>query len=170
MSQPVAKKTKKKPRKSPRERYPSKDVSGWREFVALPELGIEQVLAKLDSGARSASLSATDIEPFESNGENWISFVVPQKHAKRVNDRVSAKVHSVKTVKSSIGVAESRYAIETRICIGRHKFKALVTLTDRRGMDHPMLLGRATIRGHFLVHPGKTHILGLPENSDKQIK
>ena len=62
-------------------------------------------------------------------------------------------------VKSSTGTVEDRWVIETEIELGQIRWRALVTLTDRNEMGLPMLLGRATLRGRFVVHPGRSFLL-----------
>ena len=68
-------------------------------------------------------------------------------------------LHGVKRVKSSTGTVEDRWVVETEIELGQTRWRALVTLTDRNEMGLPMLLGRATLRGRFVVHPGRSFLL-----------
>jgi hypothetical protein len=123
------------------------ELIGWRESVRLPELKAGMLEAKVDTGARSAALHADEI----------------LVHGRRVSFRLGGRLHDMpfsgqRRVKNSGGRTETRVVIETEIKIGRHRFATEVTLTDRADMGVPMLIGRATIRGRFLVHPGRAFI------------
>ena len=125
---------------------------GWREIVSLPELGVGSFVAKIDTGARSAALHATSIRQMA----HQVVFVLP------VNGR---NYHCIlpfkgeRRVKSSSGHAEMRTVVVTQVKIGKHVLDIDVTLTDRTDMGVPMLLGRSSIGGQFLVHPTRTNIL-----------
>ncbi len=125
---------------------------GWKEYVVLPKLGIGPLVAKIDTGARSAALHADEIE---IRGER-VRFVLNDDRGRHIH---FAPLISQRRVKSSNGQIETRAVIETVISVGRFTLTSEITLTDRTDMEVPMLLGRATVRGSFLVHPGKTFIL-----------
>ena len=116
---------------------------GWREQVRLPDLGLGPFIAKIDTGARTAALHAEDIEIHGGA----VRFAVHGKVCE-------ASLEGRRRVKNSSGASEMRAVIITTIRIGKAEFDAEVTLTDRADMGVPMLLGRATIRGRYLVHPG----------------
>jgi hypothetical protein len=129
---------------------------GWRERVRLPELGIGPITAKIDTGARSAALHAVDINVHTQGRKTRVTFRVP----------VNGRFHSCelpcagfKRVKNSSGRSETRAVVETDIRIGKHIIRAEVTLTDRTDMGVPMLLGRASVREHFIVHPARSFIV-----------
>jgi hypothetical protein len=129
---------------------------GWRERVRLPDLGVGTIVAKVDTGARTAALHAEDIR-IEGNGHlRKVHFRVP------VNGRTHHCVlpyKGEKKIKSTSGHSQTRVVIETSIVIGAVKIWAQITLTNRTDMGTPMLLGRATIRDLFVVHPGRTFIV-----------
>ena len=133
---------------------------GWRERVSLPELGVGLIIAKVDTGARSAALHATDIR---IHGHR-IDFTVPVKGR---NHHCSLPLKGHRTVKSTSGHRETRAVVETDVRIGTTKFAIEVTLTDRTDMGVPMLLGRASIRGRYVVHPGKSHIVSAKKRKTK---
>lgn len=142
--------------KKPKRRPPA--IAGWREHVLLPELGAGPLVAKLDSGALSASLHAENIEAYDKAGTAWVRFDVPAD-----NERVKARscdmpLHGERRVKNTGGTSESRFVIETEIRLGDEQWRAQVTLSDRTDMGVPMLLGRATIRGRFLVNPARSFL------------
>ncbi len=142
-----------------------KHIIGWREKVALPELGIVEIRGKIDTGARTSALHALDLEIEQQNGEDWISFHVPHLGERR-SVRHRAKVLDRRSIKNTGGVAEDRYVIRTLIVIGRRKWRIELSLTDREKMKHDLILGRTAIGGHrLLVRPDKSYLAGRPLSS-----
>jgi hypothetical protein len=131
---------------------------GWREDVRLVDLGGSVVVAKIDTGARTAALHADEIT---IKGKRVI-FVLD---VDGVQHKLNVPIIGVKRVKSSSGHSEKRVVIETDIQVGHHKFTAEVTLTDRTDMGVPMLLGRNTIKGRFLVNPARSFLISRKKNS-----
>jgi hypothetical protein len=127
-------------------------IIGWREKVSLPRLGVSTFSAKIDTGARSAALHATNIE----RDDNHVTFVLPLK---RRNHHCRLPLRGMRRVKSSNGQIETRAVVETDVKIGKHVLRMEVTLTDRTDMGVAMLLGRSSIGPEFLVHPTRTNIL-----------
>jgi hypothetical protein len=126
-------------------------LAGWRERVALPELGIAPFVAKLDTGARSAALHAENIEV---TGHH-VRFDVP------IDGQVydcQLSVKGMRRVRSTSGHTELRIVVETNVAIGEAVFPAEITLTNRTDMGVPMLLGRASLRGRYVIHPGRSFI------------
>lgn len=133
---------------------------GWREKVSLPALGVGTIVAKIDTGARTAALHATDIRI--AGGK--VAFVVEVKGR---HHHCSLPLKGERRVKSSSGHSEARAVVETEVAIGRHRFTIEVTLTNRTDMGVPMLLGRASLDGRFLVHPVRTQILSAKKRKKK---
>jgi hypothetical protein len=127
-------------------------LAGWKEHVHLPKLGMGPIVAKLDTGARSAALHADEIHV---SGRRVI-FVVIDEGRKRT---YKAPLSGLKRVKSSNGISELRPAIRVTLQVGNQVFKTEVTLTDRADMDVPMLLGRNTLKGRFIVNPARIFLL-----------
>jgi hypothetical protein len=159
-----------KPGRKPRKRKSknrSVAIAGWREYVALPALGIGPLVAKLDTGARSAALHAENIRLYEKDGGYRIRFDVPidagGNHVKTCDLPVSAE----RRVKNTGGRSELRQVVETELVLGETMWQAQITLTDRADMGVPMLLGRNTIKGRFLVHPGRSFVLSRDTGDDR---
>ena len=127
-------------------------VIGWREKVSLPQLGVGTFSAKIDTGARSAALHATDI----ARDDHHVTFVLPLPK-RRHHCRLPLK--GMRKVKSSSGHTETRAVVETDVKIGKLILRMEVTLTDRTDMGVAMLIGRSSIGHDFLVHPTKTNLL-----------
>lgn len=143
----------------PRRRGGARLVIGRREWVALPELGVAPVNAKVDTGAHSSSLHAESVAPFERDGETWVSFATHNHYGQLV--ACEARVVLRKPVKSSTGQARERFFIETQVVAGGGLVRRMaLSLADRSEMKCPMLIGRSTLAGIFLVDPQRSHLLG----------
>lgn len=134
---------------------------GWREWVALPDLGIETIKAKVDTGARTSSLHSFDLEEFVRRGKEMVRFGIhPEQRNARHAVTVEVPVHDRRQVRSSSGQAELRPVILTTLRVLGQECEVELTLTRRDEMGFRMLLGRQAIRGRFLVDPGKSYLNG----------
>ena len=140
-------------------------ICGWRELVHLPDLGIGPIVAKLDTGARSAALHAEDLEVYQSEAGQRIRFNAFVDDMASHAIRCDLPLAGMRRVKNTGGSIENRALVRTKISVGGRVWTADITLTDRAEMGVPMLLGRATIRRKFVVHPGKTFILTADERA-----
>lgn len=134
---------------------------GWREWVALPALGLEHIKAKVDTGARTSALHTFELEPFQQGGAPMVRFKVHpwQQQPDLVVDCQSAVVDR-RPVTDSGGHTETRYVIETILQLGPHRWTVEVTLTNRDNMRFRMLLGRTAMAGRFVVDPAASYLLG----------
>lgn len=133
---------------------------GWREWVSLPEFGIEAMKAKVDTGARSAALHAFDLEIAEVEGDQVARFSIhPMQRSSKGEVFVEASIVGWRKVRNPGGRLQSRPVISTRIGLGK-LFRADITLTRRDEMGFRMLLGRQTVRGRYLVDPGRSYLMG----------
>ena len=140
-----------------------KPVLGWREWAALPDLGIERIKVKVDTGARSSALHAFDVTEEEQDGEVWVRFKIhPIQRNARHTIETRALLVDEREVRSSSGRASLRPVIETRIVVGRRVWPIEITLVRRDLMGFRMLLGRQAVRGGFLVDPGRSFRRGEP--------
>jgi hypothetical protein len=136
-------------------------VIGRREFVDLPLLHIKNTEAKIDTGAFSSAIHCEEIKVIEENGKSYLTFTLPAEfypHNKtqyHKTDRFSRK-----KIKNSFGEAEERYVIRTRIRIGRKLILADFSLSDRKSMRYPILIGRRAIKGKFIIDVKQTHLNG----------
>ncbi|MGZ4995923.1 MAG: ATP-dependent zinc protease family protein, partial [Methylobacter sp.] len=109
-----------------------KPMLGWREWVALPELKLAEIKAKIDTGARSSALHAFSIDPYRKGGQRWVMFAI---HPLQKNCDVAVECHAQvkdrRIVSDSGGHKQRRYVIETRLVLGQSVIKAEMTLTNR---------------------------------------
>jgi hypothetical protein len=135
---------------------------GWREWLALPVLGIPAIKAKLDTGARSSALHVEALETFRQNGVLQVRFVVrPRRRGSKVI-ACTAAVLDRRPVTDSGGHRSERWFIRTDILLGGQQFGTEINLTDRRAMLFPLLLGRNTLLGRFRVDSALSYTCPRP--------
>ena len=156
-------------RKRSKDSRPPNLIIGWREWIALPDLGIARIKAKVDSGARSSSLHAFDIEPFTRGGVDWVRFKVhPVQRSDAETVALETQILEMREVRSSSGKATLRPVILTRVTLHNRSWLVELTLANRDKMGFRMLLGRQAFRRKFLVDAGRSWLGGNlpPTNSD----
>jgi hypothetical protein len=138
-----------------------KMVIGWREWLALPDLGIQAIKAKVDTGARTSALHTFGLEPFEKDGSLKVKFTVhPLQRRNDIEVCCVADVVDRRRVTSSDGQSEKRYVIQTIVALGEVRWPIELSLTNRKSMRFRMLLGRAAVTGPLLVDPAKSYLTG----------
>lgn len=139
----------------------TRPLVGWREWVALPDLGVAHIKAKVDTGARSSCLHAFDVRVVVENGEEWVHFIVhPLQGETDPEVPVKARLLEYRLVRSSSGHAESRPVIETTAYVGKRAWSIELTLTNRDQMGFRMLLGRSALSRRFWVDPSRSFLQG----------
>lgn len=141
---------------------------GWREWVNLPELTVPAIKAKIDTGARSSSLHAFELERFSSNGTEMVRFEIhPRQHRKHPVIPVEARVMGERLVRNPGGREELRPYIHTSVRWNGKVWEVELNLTRRDEMGFRMLLGRQAVRRRFLVDPGRSFLGGRPATERK---
>ena len=136
--------------------HAAKLTLGWEEWVSLPGLGLPAMKAKVDTGARTSALHATEIETFGPAASPKVRFTVhpvPGQEGLRIPG--SAEIIDRREVTSSNGESEMRYVISTDLVVDGHSWPIEVTLTDRSGMTVHMLLGRQALGENVAVAPSE---------------
>ena len=127
-------------------------IVGWQEWIALPDLGLPALKAKIDTGAKTSALHTHFIEPFGSSKRPMVRFSVrPSPHSGDLEIEASAKVIDQREVISSNGVRELRFVIQTSLVLAGRRWPIEITLTNRERMTYRMLLGRQALRSDMLV-------------------
>jgi hypothetical protein len=138
---------------------PDRLVVGWRERVALPDLGIRIVKCKVDTGARTSALHAFQWELEEREGVPWIRFGVhPRRRDEDTEVWCEAEVHDRRDITSSNGQTEHRFLIRTTLRLARWTWPIDLTLTDRTTMSFRMLLGREAMANRLVVDPSASYL------------
>jgi hypothetical protein len=147
---------------------PGLSVIGWREWVGLPDFGIKSIKAKVDTGARSSSLHAFDLQVFERDGIEWVRFQVhPVQRKSNKTVQAEAMVLEFRSVRSSSGISLMRPVIVTNVTLLGITWPIELTLASRDEMGFRMLLGREAFRRRFLVDAGKSYYGGKPKRKKK---
>lgn len=140
-----------------------KPVVGWREWVGLPELGVERIKGKFDTGARTSVIHAFNIKAYKTkDGQHRIRFQLhPRQHHRLPSVACDAEVKEIRQVTNSGGLREPRFVIETTLQIGGNHWPIELTLSNRDEMGFRMLVGRTAIRRRFVVDPGRSYLVDL---------
>jgi hypothetical protein len=145
-----------------------RETIGWREWVEMPDLGIKEIKAKVDTGADNSSLHAFNLQRYVEDDVPMVRFEVhPHQRKRKPSITCEAEVVKERKVKNPGGRSELRPVIRTRVVVGGKEISVLMNLTTRDEMTFRMLLGRRTIRGHFNVDPGKSYIWPRPGRRDE---
>jgi hypothetical protein len=137
----------------------NKIIIGRLESIALPELGIDNLEVRVDTGAKTSSLHVDNIKKSVVEGVHQVTFDIhPDAHNVDRIVTCTAPINDIRKVKSSNGTSEERYVIETTIKLGNESWAIEITLTDRSDMSYLMLFGREAIGERFLVDPSQVFL------------
>ncbi len=145
---------KKKAKKRPRPRI------GWREWAALPDLGVDRINAKIDTGAKTSAIHAFRIREIELEDQPHVEFFLhPVQRRKTPEIYCCAPLVGKRVIRSSNGQEEERIVIQTHLHLGPRLWKIDLTLTNRDAMGFRLLIGRDALRRKFLIDPGASYRL-----------
>lgn len=138
-----------------------KILVGWREWVDLPNLGLEHIKAKIDTGARTSALHAFEVEVFTDKGQHFVRFRMhPVQKRKDIVEECISEVVDTRWVSDSGGHREKRVVIVTDVSLGGLIWPVEMTLTNRDTMQFRMLLGRTAMENRIVVDPSASFLLG----------
>lgn len=134
---------------------------GWKEWICLPELNIERIKAKVDTGAATSALHAENIELISRAEGEWVGFEIhPFEDESDHTIYCEMPIFDERVVTSSNGAKESRYVIKTSLHIGYIKKDVEFTLTNRSLMRFNVLLGRQALEHFAVIDPSKAYVQG----------
>ncbi|MSP81894.1 MAG: ATP-dependent zinc protease [Alphaproteobacteria bacterium] len=134
---------------------------GWREWVALPSLGLPAIKAKLDTGARTSALHAFYVDPYEVGGLHRVRFGIhPLQGRKDIVVDCAADIVDLRQVTDSGGHREMRYVIAAPLTLGDITWPVEITLTNRDDMLFRFLIGRTAMSGRLAVDPRRSYVIG----------
>lgn len=138
-----------------------KVLIGCEEWCSFPALGVPAIKARVDSGAKTSSIHAFNIQSFRRGGMLWVSFEVhPIQNNRKAVVRCERPVLDKRKIKSSTGIAETRYVIQAPLKLGDQTWDIELTLANRDSMGYRMLLGREAMNGRMIVDPSASFCLG----------
>lgn len=137
----------------------TKIIIGRKDFADFKKLNLLDVEVKIDSGAYTSSFHCHKIEKVVKNGKemvrcNFLDPGHPQYHEKEFY----FDNFKIRNVKSSNGITEERFSINTEITIFEQNYPIELTLTEREEMKYPVLLGRKFLSKKFLVDTSKKNL------------
>jgi len=145
-----------------------KHLYGLHEHVLLPEFDLP-LEAKLDTGAKTASLHAQGIERFKRDGRPWVRFYLGEGDAKPIEmpliriSRIKRRADDIDDDREDTRSSSHRPVVALSICLGNRVQQIETNLTDRSAFHYPMLIGADALRQFSAqVDPSLEHLAGVP--------
>ncbi|MDQ5883627.1 MAG: hypothetical protein QG654_541 [Patescibacteria group bacterium] len=133
-----------------------KKIIGRLEYVDLPEFGLENIIGKIDTGAYNGAIHTTHVIEKEIDGKMVIEFsLLDADHPEFKEDIYQVDKYDKRLVKNSNGESELRYVVPTKIILQGIEIKVKLSLSNRKNLRYPILLGRKIIRKYFIVDVNK---------------
>jgi hypothetical protein len=130
---------------------------GWREWVFLPSYNDFKLKAKIDTGARTSAIHATNIQIYRKNRSEMVKFQIYQSQSFL---DIDTELISYKKIKSSFGHTEIRPSVHMKIQIGAEIWLTEITLAQRAKLTYPMLIGRNSLNKKHIIHSHKSYLAG----------
>lgn len=136
-----------------------KYVIGRKDIADFPQLELEGIVVKTDSGAYTSSFHCHQIEQIKQEDDDWVKCRFLDPHHPQYHEKeFYFKIYKIRNVKSSNGAVEKRISIKTEISLFGHTYPIELTLTERADMRHPVLLGRKFTSRKFLIDTSKKNL------------
>jgi len=130
---------------------------GWRENVDLTTMKLNNIKAKIDTGAKTSALHADNIEYYTLNHKKYVKFTFTNEDGKV--KKIKAPFLEERSIKSSTGQTTIRPVVKTKIKMGLEEFEIELTLINRDLMGFKMLIGRDALAHRFIINPSKSYLL-----------
>lgn len=142
-------------------------IIGSEEWCSFNAFKIPAIKARVDSGAKTSSIQANNITVFSKGNEEWVRFNVnPIQENRSISITCEVKIHTKRSIKSSMGISEERIVVKTPITIDNDTFDIELTLANRDSMEFRMLLGREALSNRYLVNPSVSNLLPIYSEKD----
>ncbi|WP_234736722.1 ATP-dependent zinc protease family protein [Tellurirhabdus bombi] len=127
-----------------------KQLIGYSDRIDFPDFGLQDVEAKIDTGAYTSALHCIDVQLISHNDTRQLQFTIASGQS---GDQlqITTEQFQYKTIKNSFGQSEKRFVIRTRVRLMGKIIVAEFSLANRGSMRFPVLLGRKLIRNKFIV-------------------
>ncbi|MFX0555761.1 30S ribosomal protein S6--L-glutamate ligase [Maribacter sp. CXY002] len=143
-------------------------IIGSEEWCVFKDLGVPAIKARVDSGAKTSSIQATNIKIVNKGAQEWVKFEVnPLQENRSIALMCEARLVDRRMVKSSSGIAEERLVVRTPVTLGNDTFDIELTLANRDTMEFRMLLGREALTDRYMVNPAINY--QIQDFSEEQI-
>lgn len=149
---------------------PEKKVIGRREMVSFPELNIEEIEAKIDTGAYTSAIHCSDIhEEIKPDGTKVIALdLLDPSHPQYNHKKLEFSAYDLREIKNSFGDVQERYVIKTKIQLFDEIIEAEFSLSDRSDMKYPVLIGRKLLQRRFIVDVARKNVSLKYKNKQKK--
>lgn len=155
----IQKRVKPKNQRVSQSRKPQKTLVGWREWASLPGLRISRIKAKIDTGAKTSALHASELVTVQRSTGTFVRFKVhPLQRNMRKSVDCELPLKEWRHVTDSGGKRTLRPVVETIIELGGRKILAEITLIARDAMGFRMLIGRQALKNLWIVDSSKSFI------------
>ena len=135
----------------------TKKIIGRLEYVDLPEFGLSGIIGKVDTGAYSGAIHTSHVIEKEVDGKAVIEFrLLDEDHPEFKEVVYQADGFEKKLIKNSNGDSELRYIIKTKVVLQGKEIRAKFSLSNRKNLKYPILLGRKIIRKNLILDVSKT--------------
>ena len=143
-------------------------IIGSEEWCVFEGLGVPAIKARVDSGAKTSSIQATNLKVYTKGIQEWVRFEInPLQDNRSIAIACEARLVDRRMVKSSSGISEVRLVVKTPLTIGDDTFDVELTLANRDTMEFRMLLGREALNERYIVNPALNYV--AKEFSDDEI-
>jgi len=156
------------------------EILGFVEWVVLEDTGA-RLKARLDTGAKTSSLHAVNIEEFTRDGKRWVRFQLPLADHKRIRDNGNIRpedlvltferpIYRTVRIKRKGAPPQRRHVVKMRFCIAGNSHETQFSLTDRGGFVYPVLLGRRFLRDDNILVSSEDSFMAPAECDYRSLK